>query len=431
MRLLLGCIADDYTGASDLASMLNRNGLRTIQTIGVPHGELALEDADAIVISLKSRSTSPDIAVSTSLAAETWLRQRGAAHILFKICSTFDSTDSGNIGPVMDALRDRAGCGPVLVTPAFPENGRSVFQGLLFVNGVPLHESAMKDHPINPMRDSNLVRLLARQSAAKVGLLPFATVEEGYEAILAAVRDADEADEGALIADAVASRHLDALATAALEQPLSVGASGLGSGLARILRARNGLTCGSDQSIPSAIRRTGPFAAFLAGSCSAATRLQISTAAAAGTPCLQLDITKLLGVDRDLAIDEAISWAIGRLAAGPILIASSDTPDRVSQVQAVHGHEVAGNLIEQAFARIAEALIGAGVGRLVIAGGETSGAIVDRLGLQAFLIGPEIAPGVPAMRTIGSNHASLAVALKSGNFGSADFFQRALSLLGA
>ena len=429
MSLRLGCIADDYTGASDLANMLRRNGLRTVQTIGIPRASLALPEVDAVVVSLKSRSIAADRAVSLSLEAERWLRGRGAEHVLFKICSTFDSTDEGNIGPVIDALRERAGAGTVLVNPAFPETGRSVFQGYLFVNGVPLHESPLKDHPLNPMRDSNLVRVLQRQSRAPVRLIPFATVEQGAGAVREAL--AGMPDAGAAIIDAVAARHLDVLGQAALADPLSAGASGLGAGLARALIARDGIAP-LPATPPDAPRRghTGGHGAILGGSCSTATRQQIASAEAAGIACHRLDVRRLLEGEAEAVVAEALRQAGEWLPAGPVLVASSNTPDAVQAMQRSHGGAAAGHAIEQALAAIAEGLLAAGVDRLVVAGGETSGAVVDRLGLEAFLVGEEIAPGVPVLRTTGANHPGLAMALKSGNFGGEDFFTRALSMLG-
>lgn len=428
MSLLLGCIADDYTGASDLANMLRRNGLRTVQTIGVPDASLALPDVDAVVVSLKSRSIPAGQAVALSLEAETWLRGRGAGHVLFKICSTFDSTDAGNIGPVIDALRERAGCGPVLVNPAFPETGRALFQGYLFVNGVPLHESPLKDHPLNPMRDSNLVRVLGRQSDAPVILIPLAIVEQGADAVREALAAAPEA--GAAIADAVAARHLDVLGEAALAGPLSAGASGLGAGLARALVSRQGAVAVVPTADPPGRMPASRRAAILAGSCSAATREQIAVAEAAGIQCHRLDVRRLLEGGSVQVVEEALRWAYDRLDAGPVLVASSDTPDAVKAMQDTHGGAAAGHAVEQALASIAEGLVAEPLGRLIVAGGETSGAVVDRLGLEAFLVGDEIAPGVPVLRTAGRRHPDLAVALKSGNFGGQDFFIRALAMLG-
>ncbi|MEA2897994.1 MAG: 3-dehydrotetronate 4-kinase, partial [Bradyrhizobium sp.] len=224
MTLALGCIADDYTGASDLANTLTRCGLRTVQTIGVPSNDLKLPEVDAVVVSLKSRSIEASQAVAKSLAAEKWIRSRGASHVLFKICSTFDSTDAGNIGPVMDALRADSGDAVVLVTPAFPETGRTVYQGNLFVGSVPLNESPLKDHPLNPMHDSNLVRVLARQSKTKVGLVDLAVIARGADAVRVHLAELSKKDFGAAIADAVFARDLETIGVVALDHRVSVGA---------------------------------------------------------------------------------------------------------------------------------------------------------------------------------------------------------------
>ncbi|MGB3271682.1 MAG: 3-oxo-tetronate kinase [Xanthobacteraceae bacterium] len=422
MTLALGAIADDYTGASDLANTLTRNGLRTIQTIGVPCDDLKLPEADAVVVSLKSRSIPARDAVARSRAAERWLRGRGATHVLFKICSTFDSTDAGNIGPVMDALRADAGEPIVLVTPAFPETGRTVYQGHLFVGHVPLNESTLKDHPLNPMHDANLVRVLARQSQGKVGLVDLATVSEGTGAIRARLDELAWQGIHAAIADAVAARDLEAIGQAALGCRVSVGASGLGLGLARALVAQHRVVGTKEATSGEAV---GGFAACLAGSCSQATLAQIAAAERA-MPVLRLDPEALMSGDGEAA--RALTFARERLGKGPVLIASSASPDEVAAVQTRHGRDAAGHAIEQAMAAIAEGLVVAGVRRLVVAGGETSGAVVDRLQLPAFVVGAEIAPGVPVLRTAGTDRA-MWLALKSGNFGGPDFFSDALSLM--
>jgi uncharacterized protein YgbK (DUF1537 family) len=420
LTLALGCIADDYTGASDLANALATNGLRVVQTIGVPPESLALPDVDAVVVALKSRSIPAAEAVRQSLEADRWLRARGAGHVLFKICSTFDSTDAGNIGPVSDALRAAAGGGITLVNPGFPGTGRRVFQGHLFVQDQLLHESPLKDHPLNPMHDANLVRVLARQSQAPVGLVPLQVVEQGADAVRAAIA---KLAEGAAIVDAVNDQHFEILGQVALDRPVSTGASGLGIGLARALRRSD---IGAEHPAPSRPGAPGGLAAILAGSCSKATLEQIGVAERM-MPVLRLDVEKLLaGSDEARA---ALGWARARLGDGPVLIASSSTPAEVQALQKRHGGASVGERIEASLAEIAAGLVEAGVGRLVVAGGETSGAVVNRLGLQGFLIGAEIAPGVPALRVIGRAHAGLGIALKSGNFGGPDFFARALDSL--
>ncbi|HTJ90719.1 MAG TPA: 3-oxo-tetronate kinase [Acidocella sp.] len=423
MSLILGAVADDYTGASDLANTLAQAGLRTVQTIGVPDAGLPLGDSDAVVVALKSRSIAADEAVALSRRAASWAREQGAQHVLFKVCSTFDSTDAGNIGPVMDALREDFQAGAVVVTPAFPATGRAVFMGHLFVGQVLLNDSPLKDHPLNPMHDANLVRVLARQSRHPVGLIPFATVEQGGDAIREAMEALRAEGKGAAIVDAVADRHLQAVAEAALQSPVSVGASGLGLGLARALIAGQQVT--PRQSDAAAAPAVGGKAALLAGSCSQATLEQIA-AIEGDIPVLRLDVGRILAGGP--VAREALDWADARLAGGPVLIASSAPPQEVAQLQSQHGREHAGSRIEQCLAEIGAGLVARGVRRLIVAGGESSGAVVDRLGLRAFQVGPEIAPGVPVLRTTGHDTAML-LALKSGNFGGKDFFRRALEMM--
>ena len=422
--VILGCIGDDYTGSSDLANALTRAGLRTIQTIGVPAADLDLPEADAVVVALKSRSIAPEEAVAMALPAHAWLKARGARHVMFKICSTFDSTDQGNIGPVMDALIAAEGdAGVVPVNCAFPENRRTIYLGNLFVGDVPLNESPLKDHPLNPMHDANLVRVLGRQSRTRIGLVPLSDVDRGEAAIAARLEVLKAEGYGAAIVDSVLDRDLGPLGRAALAGTLSVGASGLGIGLARALMDAGAATP-SDGSAWDKTPLGGP-AAALSGSCSAATLTQVARAEAV-MPVLRLDTVALASGPEEAR--RAVDWAAARLADGPVLIASSAPPQEVQALQARFGREAGGRAIEDAMAVIAEGLVQLGVRRLIVAGGETSGAVVDRLGLKAFVIGPEITPGVPVLRTVGGGDAML-LALKSGNFGGADFFADALGLM--
>ncbi|MBR0788048.1 four-carbon acid sugar kinase family protein [Bradyrhizobium manausense] len=421
MTLALGCIADDYTGASDLANTLTRAGLRTVQTIGVPASDLALPEVDAVVVSLKSRSIEAGLAVSRSREAERWLRARGAGHVLFKICSTFDSTASGNIGPVMDALRAE---GVVLVTPAFPETGRTVYQGNLFVGAVPLNESPLKDHPLNPMHDSNLVRVLARQSRTQIGLVDLATLTRGAEAVRARLAELSGKGVGAAIVDAVFDRDLETIGLVAAEHRLSVGASGIGLGLARALVSTGKVKSAAASSDQGAA--VGGPVACLAGSCSQATLQQIANAERV-MPVLHLDTDRILTGANET--QRALDWAGQRLAQGPVLIASSATPADVAALQARHGRDAAGHAIEQTMADIAENLVKSGVRRLIVAGGETSGAVVDRLKIPGFLVGTEIASGVPVLRAVGAAAGEMLLALKSGNFGGPEFFSDAMRLM--
>jgi uncharacterized protein YgbK (DUF1537 family) len=428
VTLALGCIADDYTGASDLANTLTRGGLRTVQTIGVPADDLRLPEVDAVVVSLKSRSIEGGLAVTRSRAAEKWLRSRGANHVLFKICSTFDSTDAGNIGPVMDALRADSGDAVVLVTPAFPETGRTVYMGNLFVGSVPLNESPLKDHPLNPMHDSNLVRVLARQSKTKVGLVELAVVSRGPDAVRAKLAELSGQGFGAAIIDAVFDRDLETIGAVASAHRLSVGASGIGLGLARALVGSGRVKTHKADAVSGA--PVGGPAACLAGSCSLATLRQIANAERI-MPILHLDSEAVIRGKTE--VQRALGWAGEHLGKGPVLIASSATPDQVAAVQARHGRDAAGHAIEQAMADIAEGLVASGVRRLVVAGGETSGAVVDRLGIPGFLVGAEIAAGVPVLRAVGAKpgdkNDGMLLALKSGNFGGPQFFADALALM--
>ncbi|MDU0305989.1 3-oxo-tetronate kinase [Rhizobium sp. 10PS4] len=425
MAILLGSIADDYTGASDLANTLTKNGLRTVQTVGIPDPSLALPDVDAVVVSLKIRSVPASDAVVAAASAERWLRQRGAGHVLYKICSTFDSTDAGNIGPVTDALIEAAGGGVVLVTPAFPETGRTVYLGHLFVGGQPLNESPLKDHPLNPMHDANLVRVLTRQSSNAVGLVDLTTITAGPGAVKARLDALSTAGVTAVIADAIFERDLETLGEVALETPVSTGASGLGLGLARAL-VRSGRISSGGATTTDAIRPVGGLSAIVAGSCSKATLHQLDIAERS-MPVLRLDPERLLADPDEIAA--AISWAGDRISAGPVIIAASAAPETVSRLQSLYGREASGHAIETATSIIAAELVERGVRRLVIAGGETSGAAVDRLAIPAFLIGPEIAPGVPVLRTIGNAQGDMLLALKSGNFGGEDFFTAALAVM--
>ncbi|MBY5336603.1 four-carbon acid sugar kinase family protein [Rhizobium leguminosarum] len=425
MAIFLGSIADDYTGASDLANTLTKNGLRTVQTVGIPDPSLALPDVDAVVVSLKIRSVPASDAVTAATSAERWLRQRGAGHVLYKICSTFDSTDAGNIGPVTEALSEAAGGGVVLVTPAFPETGRTVYLGHLFVGGQPLNESPLKHHPLNPMHDANLVRVLTRQSRNAVGLLDLIAIAAGPDAVKARLDSFRTAAVTAVIADAIFERDLETLGEIALETPVSTGASGLGLGLARAL-VRSGRISSSGATTTDAIRPVGGLSAIVAGSCSKATLRQLDIAERS-MPVLRLDPERLLAGPDEIAA--AISWAGDRISAGPVVVAASAAPEAVSRLQSLYGREASGHAIETATSIITAELVERGVRRLVIAGGETSGAAVDRLAIPAFLIGPEIAPGVPVLRTIGNAQGDMLLALKSGNFGGEDFFTAALAMM--
>jgi uncharacterized protein YgbK (DUF1537 family) len=421
--MLLGCIADDFTGATDLASMLVRGGMRTVQLIGVPGAADPVPDADAVVVALKSRTAPVRQAVAESLAALDWLRRNGCQKFFFKYCSTFDSTEQGNIGPVADALLAALDGGFALACPAFPANARSVYQGHLFVGSVLLNESGMENHPLTPMKDANLVRVLSRQTDGTVGLVPFATVDQGAVAIRRAMTQLKEQGRRYAIVDAVSNDHLLAIGEAAAGHALITGGSGVAMGLPENFRKAGLLTTQGD---PGALPQLGGHAAVLAGSCSRATLFQIGNARE-HVPTLDLDA--LATPDADALAAQALAWMDGKLGATPVVIAASAPPDKVLQLQQRMGREAAGEMIERAMAAIAQNLVARGVRRLVVAGGETSGAVVARLGVKSLRIGPEIDPGVPWTYAEGTG-APLLLALKSGNFGAPDFFRKAFGVLG-
>ncbi|WP_043833116.1 3-oxo-tetronate kinase [Muricoccus aerilatus] len=412
---LLGCVADDFTGATDLASTLVRGGMSAVQVIGVPEGPLP--EADAVVVALKSRTNPPADAVRDSLAALDALRDAGCRQFFFKYCSTFDSTDEGNIGPVADALLERLGAGFALACPAFPANGRSVYRGHLFVGDVLLSESGMKDHPLTPMRDPNLVRVLGRQTAGRVGLVNFPVVERGAGAIRDAMAALATEGHRYAIVDAVTEADLMAIGEAAAEHPMLTGGSGVAMGLPENFRRQGLLPARDAAALPT---RRG-HKAVLAGSCSRATLGQVA-AARASLPVLELD--PLATPDAAALARQALDWAEARLGEVPVVIAASAPPEKVAALQAQLGRGDAGALVEEALATVAEGLVARGVGQLVVAGGETSGAVVSRLGLRTLRIGPEIDPGVPWTHAEGAS-GGLHLALKSGNFGAADFFTNA------
>ncbi len=422
MAVLLGCIADDFTGGTDLAAVLARGGMRTVQVIGVPKDAASLPDADAVVVALKSRTSPKMEALTQSMNSANALLGAGARQLFFKYCSTFNSTDAGNIGPVTEALLLRMGNAFTIACPAFPANGRTVYQGHLFVGDRPLAESPLKDHPLTPMRDSNLVRVLQRQTRLPIGLIPYADVDPGPDAIAAAFDAARAAGTRIAIVDALNERHLRDIGAATSHLPLITGGSGVALGLPDNFR-RQGLLTTADP--------VGDFAApegraaILAGSCSAATRAQIAAATAAGVPGLEVDPLAL--ASGSLTAGHIVEWARSRDTAGPVLIYSSAVPDAVERVQAELGRDAAGTLVERTLADVATHLVAGGVTRLIVAGGETSGAVVGALGIRALAIGPEIDPGVPWTRALGA--PPLALALKSGNFGAPDFFLKAWELL--
>ena len=419
MTILLGCIADDFTGATDLASTLVRRGMRTVQLIGVPDLPPDIGDAQAVVIALKSRTRPADEAARQALDALTWLQGQRARQVLFKYCSTFDSTDAGNIGPVTEALMSALDIDFAVACPAFPENGRTVFQGHLFVGDRLLSESSMRHHPLTPMTDSNLVAVLGRQCKGKVGLLPYAIVDQGPDAIREAIDKLRDGGVRHAIADAITDRHLIALGHATEGLKLISGGSGIALGLPDNFRDSGLLT---SYGIADRVPPVDGASAVLAGSCSTATRAQIEHFQG---PSHRIDVGALCQGGNE--VEKALSFADAKLGKAPILIRASASPNDVARVQEKFGRERAGAAAEEAMAKIALGLRDRGVRRFVLAGGETSGAIVEALGVDGLRIGRSIDPGVPWTTSLDEN--PLALALKSGNFGSVDFFTKAFECL--
>jgi uncharacterized protein YgbK (DUF1537 family) len=417
--LRLGCIADDFTGATDLANNLVRNGMRVVQAIGVPARPLS-EEVDAVVVALKSRTIAAAEAVAQSLTALAWLKAQGARQFYFKYCSTFDSTPRGNIGPVSEALMDALGTDFTIACPAFPENKRTVFKGYLFAGDVLLNESGMRNHPLTPMTDANLVRVLQAQASRKVGLIDYAVVAKGNDAIRQRIEELRMQRIGIAIVDAVSDDDLRRLGPALKDMPLVTAGSGVAIGLP----ANWGIVATPQAA---ALPQVSGHAAIVSGSCSAATLGQVKAFRDTGGAALPLDPLRIAqGQD---SAEAAITWAAEKLSRGPVLVYASADPAAVRAVQERLGVEEAGALVERTLAGVARGLVERGVRRLVVAGGETSGAVVQALAIETLRIGPQIDPGVPwcAARSPASGGAPLHVALKSGNFGTPDFFSKAFA----
>jgi 3-dehydrotetronate 4-kinase len=424
MSIILGCIADDFTGATDLANTLVKQGLPTIQLIGVPKDEIDLGDAQAVVVALKSRTIPAQDAIQQSLEALTWLKAQGAGQFFFKYCSTFDSTNDGNIGPVADALMEALDTDFTIACPAFPTNGRTIYKGNLFVGNDLLSDSGMRNHPLTPMTDSNLVRVLARQTPHKVALVEHGTVSRGDKAILEVYDGLRVAGARHAIVDAIDDQDLLAIAAASADLKLITGGSGVALGLPENYRIEGKLSVATAVHLPS---QTG-YEAILAGSCSIRTREQVA-AWQVSRPSFQIEPDAVMAGEN--VAEQAVAWAEPLLAGGPVLIYSSADPDDVAQVQAKYGAMDVGEKIETVLGKIAKALVAKGVDKIIAAGGETSGAVVGALGVQALRIGPEISPGVPWTESISAapKGAPIALALKSGNFGEVNFFENALEML--
>lgn len=420
-KIRLGCIADDFTGATDLANNLVRAGMRVVQTIGVPEAPLAA-DVDAVVVALKSRTIAPAEAIAQSLAALRWLQAQGAEQIYFKYCSTFDSTAAGNIGPVTEALMAALGSDFTIATPAFPDNKRTVFKGYLFVGDVLLNESGMQNHPLTPMGDPNLVRVLQSQATKKVGLIDHLVVARGADAIRQRIAELRADGVALAVVDSVTNDDLLRLGPALKGMPLVTAGSGVAIGLP----ANFGIAPSSQASVLPA---AGGWQAVVSGSCSLATNRQVAHFIESGRPAMAIDPLRIASGEDVSA--EVLAWAAPLLAGGPVLVYSTAETGAVKSVQGRLGVEEAGALVERTIAAIARGLVSLGVRQLVVAGGETSGACVQALGVSQMQIGPQIDPGVPwcHARAEAAGGAGVHVALKSGNFGSDDFFTKAFKVL--
>lgn len=415
--MILGVIADDFTGATDVASMLVRSGMHTVQCIGVPDDPPP--QADAVVVALKTRTCAAEEAVRQSLAALRWLQQAGARQFYFKYCSTFDSTPQGNIGPVAEALMDALGTDFTIACPAFPENGRTVYRGHLFVGDALLSDSGMRDHPLTPMTDANLVRVLQAQVHAPVGLAADSVVRQGVAALQARFQTLRGEGCRLAVVDATDNDALRTMAAACDGMPLITAGSGVALGLPEVYARRGWLT---PDAAAANLPVVGGRQAVLSGSCSEATRGQVAHWIAQGRPAFRLD-PLLLAEGQDVVLQALDLWKAD--PETPMLFHATTEPAAVRLAQQQIGVQVAGDLLEQALSRIAQALVQEGVRRLVVAGGETSGAVVQALGVVQLRIGPTIDPGVPWTQAEGR---SLMLALKSGNFGGVDFFSKALAL---
>lgn len=420
-KLALGCIADDFTGATDLANNLVRAGMRVVQTIGVPAAPLGAE-VDAVVVALKSRTIAPAEAIAQSLDALRWLQAQGAQQIYFKYCSTFDSTPQGNIGPVTEALMDALDCDFTIATPAFPDNKRTVFKGYLFAGDVLLNESGMQNHPLTPMTDPNLVRVLQAQCTRKVGLIDHAVVARGEAAISGRIEQLKSEGVSIAIVDAVSNDDLLRMGPALAKMTLVTAGSGVAIGLP----VNFGL---APSSQASALPAAGGLRAVVSGSCSLATNRQVLDFIQRGGAALAVDPLRIAaGVD---VAAEALAWAAPLIGTQPVLVYSTAEAGAVKSVQGKLGVEEAGAMVERTIAAIARGLVDQGVRQLVVAGGETSGACVQALGIAQMQIGPQIDPGVPwcHARAEAAQGAGVHIALKSGNFGGDDFFTKAFTVL--
>ncbi|CAO97413.1 3-oxo-tetronate kinase [Erwinia tasmaniensis] len=412
----LGVIADDFTGATDIASFLVQNGMSTVQLNGVP-AETRPLSADALVVSLKSRSCPPEMAIADSLLALSWLQQQGCDRFYFKYCSTFDSTSEGNIGPVTDALLKALGESQTVISPALPVNGRTVYQGHLFVMDRLLCDSGMRHHPVTPMTDSSLIRLMEGQASGKAGSIGFQTIERGATAVRAALKEQAKQGINYVVLDALHEQHLLIQGEALKDMRLVTGGSGLAIGL-----ARQWAKAGQEGDVTQAAGAPqGQYAVVLSGSCSEMTQRQVDRYCQQAA-AQSIDVERAL-YQHECYVHELCDWVAQHEqdALAPLLYATA-APDRLQSVQQRHGAQCSSDAVERLFAAVACELQRRGWQRFIVAGGETSGVVAQALGIDAFHIGPAISPGVPWVRAV---QQPISLALKSGNFGDEDFFARA------
>lgn len=412
--MLLGCIGDDFTGSSDLGNTLAKAGMRVVQYSGVPSAP-AETFVDAGVVALKTRSIPVKDAIAQSLEALRWLQDQGCSQFLFKYCSTFDSTKEGNIGPVAEALADVLNASRVIVCPAFPGTGRSIYQGHLFVNDVLLNESGMQNHPLTPMTDPDLRRWLGYQTTGTVGHVSIEAVLAGPDAIRKQLDAEHEAGHRLIVVDALQDSDLTRIGAAAADLPLITGGSGVAIGLPANFAAKGLLS-----PERTTWRGTGGKCVALSGSCSIATRAQVAEHKG-DNPAFEIDAVAV--IEGRLHPEEVVNFLMASKNV-PLAYSSAD-PKVVKAVQAEHGRERAAKSVENFFESVAQGLLAEGVGGIISAGGETSGAVVLGTGATQLEIGPEIDPGVPALRA----GPDLVLTLKSGNFGAPDFFAKAANVL--
>lgn len=420
MSVLLGCIADDFTGATDLASFLVQSGMRTVQLIGVPTEHVDLSDVDAVVIALKSRTLPSKLAVAQSIEALEWLKQFNCEQYYFKYCSTFDSTEKGNIGPVTDALLDNLGENFTIICPSLPVNGRTVYKGNLFVNDELLSESGMRNHPLTPMTDANLMRVMACQASGQVGLVPFEVVSKGAKSIKQAFMQLAKEHRYAVV-DTLSNKDLYIIGEACADLKLLTGGSGLSVGLAKNYEDKGLFTIRNNSAELSKIKGE---TVVLSGSCSVMTQKQV---ARFKESFQSKKISPLELASGKSSLDDFIAWFEKNRNAGALMFYATDTPENIKLVQAQLGVEQASEIVESFMADLVSALNKRGVTKFIVAGGETSGAVVKALNPRMLKIGESIAPGVPLTEIVGDSPKL--VALKSGNFGDEYFFEKALEMM--